>query len=81
MIQSARDFDYKWFRDNQKKLFSQFPDKFLIISDCKVLGAYDTFEEAMVEALKKRKAGEFLIQQCVEVSSPIQYHNRAVYFK
>lgn len=80
-MQSARDFDYKWFKNNQKKLFSQFPDKFLIISECKVLGAYDTFEDAMIEALKKKKAGEFLIQQCVEDSSPIQYYNRAVYFK
>lgn len=81
MDKEKRDIDYKWFLDNQAELFKKYPDKFLIISECNILGAFDTFENAMEEALKQKKAGEFLIQQCVKDSSPIQYYNRAVFFK
>lgn len=77
----SRDNDYKWFKDNQKELYKIYPDKFLVISGCKPLGAFDTFDAAMEEALKQMKAGEFLIQQCVEDTAPIQYYNRAVFFK
>ncbi len=76
-----RDDDYKWFKDNQNELYKEYPNKFLIVSECQTLGAFDTFDEAMEEALKKMKAGEFLIQQCIEDTSPIQYFNRAVFFK
>lgn len=76
-----RDDDYKWFKENQKELFEIYPNKFLIVSECQILGAFDTFDDAMEEALKKMKAGEFLIQQCIEDTSPIQYFNRAVFFK
>ena len=77
----SRDDDYKWFKENQEELFKIYPNKFLIISGGKSLGAFDTFDEAMEEALKKMKAGEFLIQQCTEDTSPIQYFNRAVFFR
>lgn len=76
-----RDDDYKWFKENQKELFKIYPNKFLIVSGCQILGAFGTFDDAMEEALKKMKAGEFLIQQCIEDTSPIQYFNRAVFFK
>ena len=80
MESEKRNIDYKWFLDNQEELFKKYPDKFLIISECNVLGAFDTFEKAMEEALKHKKAGEFLIQKCMQDSSPIQYYNRAVVF-
>ena len=76
-----RDDDYKWFMENQKELFKIYPNKFLIISGKQALGSFETFDAAMEEALKKMKAGEFLIQQCTEDTSPIQYFNRAVFFR
>ena len=77
-MEANRNDDYKWFIDNQKELFRQFPNKFLIISGCQSLGAFDTFDDAMEEALKLRKAGEFLIQQCVGDISPVHYYNTEI---
>lgn len=74
------DSDYKWFSDNQKELFVNYPNQYLIVSGGKILGAFDTFDKALSEALKEKKAGEFLIQQCVKNPEPIQYYNRAVVF-
>ena len=81
MEQEQRNLDFKWFLDNQEVLFKKYPNKYLVIAECNVLGAYNTFEKAMEEALSKKKAGEFLIQECVQNSVPIQYYNRAVFFK
>lgn len=80
MVREKENLDYRWFLDNQAELFKQYPDKFLIISECNILGAFDTFENAMEEALKQKKAGEFLIQYCSKDFSCIRYYNRAVSF-
>ena len=72
--------DYKWFTSNQKELFKKYPNKFLIISKKEIVGSFDSFDEAMEKALEAKKAGEFIIQQCVKNFEPIQYYNRAVSF-
>lgn len=75
-----QDNDYKWFLENQDQLFSQYPNQFIIISEATVLAACDSFEDAMKKALDIKKAGEFIIQQCIKSNGPIQYYNRAVFF-
>ncbi len=72
--------DYEWYEAHLEELYSQYAGKQLVISDEKVVGAYDTFEEALAEALKSLEAGTFIIQEAVEKIVPIQYYNRAVFF-
>lgn len=74
-----QDSDYKWFIENQKKLHMEFPDEFLAISDKQILCNYSTFDEALQETLKKKEAGDFIIQQALETSDPIQYYNYDTY--
>ena len=54
--------------------------KFAVISNEALLGVFDTFDEALEHALNEKKAGEFLIQQCLKDFKPVQYYNKAVFF-
>ncbi len=54
--------------------------KFAVISNEALLGVFDTFDEALEHALNEKKAGEFLIQQCLKDFEPVQYYNKAVFF-
>jgi len=62
---------FQWFMDNASELSKKHPEKFIAIKDCKVLAAYDTFEEALVETEKNgHKRGTFIIQQaCADPSA------------
>ena len=75
-----QDNDFKWFQENQKKLYEKFPDKFLVIANEEVKGHYDTFSDAIENALKSMKAGEFIIQQCAKENVVSHYYNMAVTF-
>ena len=72
--------DYEWFEKNRESLYQKYPDKFAVISNEAILGVFDTFDEALEHALDEKKAGEFLIQQCLKDFEPVQYYNKAVFF-
>lgn len=75
-----QNLDYQWFENNKNSLFAQFPNKQLVISEEQVLGAFDTFEDALEFALSKMKAGEFNIQECTDSDTNAYYYNHAVRF-
>ncbi len=56
------ELDY--FITNQKKLAEKYIGKVLVIKGQKVIGVYESALEAYVEAQKKYRLGEFLIQPC-----------------
>ena len=57
--------DYDWFIANLSTLMKDYREKYLIISNEAMRGAFDTFDDALSEALTIAKPGEFLIQRCV----------------
>lgn len=75
-----QDNDFKWFQDNMKSLYSKYPDKFLVISNQSIIAIGETFNEALEQALKTKKAGEFIIQQCEKENTISHYYNMAVSF-
>lgn len=75
-----QDLDYQWFKKNKNSLFAKYPQKQLVISGEQVLGAFDTFEDALEFALSKMKAGEFIIQECTDTDINAYYYNHAVRF-
>lgn len=47
---------------NQTELASRYPGKFLLIKEETVYGAFDTYEEGVVNGTKKFGAGPFLVR-------------------
>jgi hypothetical protein len=58
--------NYEWFKNNLPILMESHEGKFLIIHNESLCGAYPSFSDALGEALKIAKPGEFLIQRCVD---------------
>ena len=58
--------NYEWFREHLAELAKQYDGKYIVLKECRVIGSYDTFDEAWTETLKREKAGTFIIQLCTE---------------
>ena len=59
-----QEHDFEWFVNNQEKLYSQYGDCTLVISDKKVYGTFDSSAKALDFALEKLGVGNFIIQEC-----------------
>ena len=66
--------DYAFFLDNISTLYKQYGDSFLAIKDGRILGAYKTLEDAVVETAKTHALGSFLVQQCVDNPESLVAH-------
>lgn len=73
--------EFKYYLDNQDELVKKYNDKFIVIKEQTVIGAYDTEMEAYDEMLKVHKLGTFLIQHCLpgEESHTSTFHSRVVF--
>lgn len=72
--------DFKYYIENHSGIVKEYLDKFIIIKDKKIVGSYDTLEEAVSEASKKYELGTFIIQQCnknIEDSTQV-FHSRVI---
>ena len=73
--------ELQYFKDHQPELVEKYENKFLVIKDQKVVGAYDTEIKAYSESQKKFELGSFLIQQCLPGIGIFSqtYHSQAVF--
>ncbi len=62
--------NYDFFEENFEELYQKYPQKYISIKVGRVIGAYDTFEEAIRESLKEHELGTFLVQHCVRREEP-----------
>lgn len=72
--------DFKYYIANHSEIVKQHLDKFIIIKEKKIVGSYDTLEEAVSEASKKYELGTFIIQKCnknIEDSTQV-FHSRVI---
>lgn len=67
------DSDFEYFKENMIDFYNEYGNKFIAIKDKKVLGVYDTFDDAINETLKTEKLGTFLIQQCTDSDANFTY--------
>ena len=59
------DIEFQYFIDNQRLLFQQYPNKYLVISGTNVVAAADDQWSALAEAMKAcLLPGEYIIQLC-----------------
>lgn len=57
--------EFEYYLKNQEGLVKEYEDKFLVIKDKIVQGAYDSEIEAYTEGQKSFELGTFLIQHCL----------------
>jgi hypothetical protein len=75
------DNEFKYFLDHQEELVKQYREKFLVIKDSQVKGAFNTEGEAYAFGSKNYELGTFLIQQCLpgENAYTQTYHSRVIF--
>lgn len=56
--------DFKWFEENYSKLQKEHGNSFLAIKDCRVLGAYPSYAEAVRITERTEELGTFIVQEC-----------------
>ena len=56
--------NYSRYEKNYQELYEKYPNKFLIISDEKVKGSFNTLEEAYFFWTKDIGLWKFLLQKC-----------------
>ena len=59
-----QDKDFGWFLTNYKDLFKTYGRSFLAIKAEKVLGAYNSFKEAVNNTAQSEELGTFIVQEC-----------------
>jgi len=69
---SIDEMNYEWFKKNLPDLVMENYGKFLVIHEKSLKGVFANFVEALHEALKFAKPGEFLIQRCVSEEESAQ---------
>ena len=74
-----KEFDF--YLKNQNDLVKKYNNRYLVIVGQEVVGAYDSFEEALEESIKAQELGTFLIQKCTSgVSAYTQtFHSRVCF--
>ncbi len=73
--------EFKYYLKNQKELVGKYNNKFLVIINQKVVGVYDSDEEAYFKSIEKYEVGTFLIQFCEEgeTSYSQTFHSRVAF--
>lgn len=61
---SLQDKDFNWFLQNYMELFKEYGKKYLAIKSEMVLGAYDSFAEAVNKTSETEELGTFIVQLC-----------------
>lgn len=74
--------EFKYFKDNHAELLKEYPNKYLVIQEDKVLFAEDSMEAAIEQAVNAGlEAGTYMVQLCSEGNSAFTqtFHSRVVF--
>jgi hypothetical protein len=73
--------EFEYYLANQDDLVSKYKDKYVVIKDSQVLGAYDSEIEAIQQTSKEHELGTFLVQKCEpgEESYTQTFHSRVAF--
>ena len=70
--------EFKYYIDHLAELVEKYNGKFIVIKDCKVIGAFDSELEAINMTSEQYELGTFLVQKCEPGSESYTqtYHSR-----
>jgi len=73
--------NFEWYKRELANLAKKYPEKFIAIKDCKVLGAYDTFLSAIeLTEQQGHERGTFIVQLAINDPSAYtrKYHSYSI---
>ncbi len=72
--------EFEFYKSHQNELVKKYKHKFIVIKDKAVIGAYNSYEEAVTESIKEHELGTFLIQKVEGGTSNFTqtFHSRVV---
>jgi hypothetical protein len=72
--------EFEYYLKNQNELVEKYNGKFIVLKDQKVVGVYDSQNEAYSESVAKFELGSFLIQHCTSGAEGYTqtFHSRVV---
>ena len=56
--------EFQYYLDHQSELVNTYNNKYIVIKNEKILGAYSSSSEAYHATIKNEEPGTFLIQHC-----------------
>lgn len=74
--------EFKYFKEHQTELYAKYPNRYLVIKDCKVVFAESAFEAALQKAVQAGfELGTFLVQLCGKgkESYTQTFHSRVIF--
>ena len=66
------DKEYKYFNENRNRFIKKYKDKYIVIIDNKIMGAFDTMLEAITITVKNHELGTFFVKKCISEKQDIQ---------
>lgn len=68
--------EYQYYLNHKDKLLERYRGRVIAIVGEAVVGDYSSKQEAYVDQVKQRDAGNFLIQSCDPDEKPWMFHSR-----
>ena len=70
--------EFKYYLEHQKELVAKYDGKFIVIKNCKIIGAFGSALEAVEKVTEQHELGTFLVQKCEpgNASYTQTYHSR-----
>ena len=70
--------EFEYYLEHQAELAAQYQGRYLVIRDRKVLGDYETAEDAVRATAPAHEPGTFLVQRCDAdpESTKVTFHSR-----
>jgi hypothetical protein len=70
--------EFQYYLDHQNELFQKYNNRVLMIVGEEVVGDYESYDTAYLEAIKRYTVGTFLLQVCTEGDSGYtqRFHSR-----
>ena len=74
-----KEFDF--YRAHQDDMVAKYDGKVVAIKDCKVLGAYDSYLDALENTSEQHEVGTFLLQRVSEGDADYTatFHSRVTF--
>jgi fibrillarin-like rRNA methylase len=72
MIVQNQDFEF--FLQNMEAFYKTYGHKFVAVKNQNILGAYDTFNDALDTTLKTEELGSFLVQEVFDDKNKMVHH-------
>ena len=74
--------EFRYYLEHQNELVKKYNGRTLVIIGDKVIGDYESFEQALSQAIEKKyELGTFLIQECApgEDAYTQTFHSRVIF--